>query len=158
MKFSRLIFAMAFAASVFTASAEDEGNYLHIRTATGWDVLSLNQVDRLTFTNGVMTATDKNNATVATFPQASLETMYVDETAGVGSPVVDEQTSATFTFAASTRTATMLADGEFTVYNAAGVRLVAIQALKGETITLTGLEAGVAILKCGDYSLKTVIK
>lgn len=159
MNLKNLFLAGAVALSALSVSAEDSaGNYLHIRTSEGWQVLNLDTVDRLTFKGGTMTATDKDNNTVASFPQESLEKMYVDETAGIGQ-VSASEAEATFTYDAASRTVTMLADGAFKVYNAAGALLVNIPAVeKDQTVVLTGLQAGVVLISSGDYTLKAAVK
>lgn len=144
--------------SVASFGAIAETNYLHIETADGWKVLNLDNVDRLTFTGGNMTATDASNAVVMIVPQTSLKTINVNESAGVSAPVVVEA-KATFVYNAGSATVTMLADGAFEVYNVAGSLLVNIPgALKGQTIALDGMEPGVVILKSGNYVLKTAIQ
>ncbi|MDE5661443.1 MAG: hypothetical protein K2I04_02325, partial [Muribaculaceae bacterium] len=61
MNLKNLFLAGAVALSALSVSAEDSaGNYLHIRTSEGWQVLNLDTVDRLTFKGGTMTAPDKD--------------------------------------------------------------------------------------------------
>lgn len=156
----RFIFVFIAAAMTFFATFAEEGsNYLHIRTNSGWQVLSLDQVDRLTFKNNVMTATDANNNVVASFPQDQLEAMRVNESAGVNDVTADTNADATFTFDAADATATMLADGDFEVYSLNGSLLVRIpEVKKGETINLSAVESGIVIVKSGNYSAKVTIK
>lgn len=157
MKFRNQILAAALCGAV-SFGVMAESNYLHIETADGWKVLNVDNVDRLTFAGGNMTATDAANAVVLTVAQSDLKTLVVTQSAGVETPVADE-VKATFVFNAATATATMLADGAFEVYNVAGALLVNIPgALKGQTVSLEGMEPGVVILKSGNYVLKTAIQ
>jgi|GEM_PF-2727401 len=155
MVFKHFIAAAACAVVMVPAMAESQ--YLHIRTASGWEVLDLAQVDRLTFKSGSMTATDKQNNTVATYNQNALESMYVDENAGIES-VVSTDTEATFTFSKDGYVE-MKADGAFLIYGADGALLLEIpEARKGEIISLKTLRQGVVILKSGNYSIKAIVK
>ena len=139
-------------------SAYTEDNWLHIRTASGWQVLSLDQVDRLTFTGGQMTATDASGAVVATIPQNTIETISVKETTGI-STVADASAKASFKLSGDGAVITALADGDFEIYNAAGMLMESISGVKaGETIDLGKLPAGVLIVKLGAYSQKVVLK
>jgi hypothetical protein len=85
--------------------------------------------------------------------------MYVDDTAGIDKVSADN-TAATLTFDAATKVVTLLADGSFEIYNAAGALLVAIPQVKqGETVNLSGISAATpVILKNGNYSLKAIVK
>ena len=74
----KFLLALCLGAFVFCASA---ANYLHIKTSTGWEVLDLDKVDRLTFSNGKMNAQDEKGVTVGTYSQASLEQIYVNDLA-----------------------------------------------------------------------------
>lgn len=143
------------AVSLIGASAAD--NYLHIKTADGWRVLDLEQVDRLTFDGNTMTASDASGAPVMTIPQKSLETMTVTETAGVSTAVVAEA-KATFAYSSSTKCVTMLADALFEIYALDGSRLVAVDAAKGDNIHIDAVKAGVVIMKSGEYTLKAVVE
>lgn len=156
MNFRKMLMFAACVAAVATASAD--GNYLHLKTASGWEVLDLEQVDRLTFANGVMTASDANKNTIKTFDQASLEQMYFDDTAGVMT-VSAEESEPSFQVSDNGRLVKMIQAGEFEVYSVAGESLVGIPGVKvGETINLSALPAGVAILKSGNYAKKVVLK
>lgn len=133
----------------------DEGQYLHVQTASGWKVLDLEKVDRLTFTTGNMVASDADNNTLETFDRASLEKMYFDETSGVQSVIAE---SAKATFGVSNGVAAMLEDGKFEVYSLDGSLLVSINAKKGETIDINAISANVVILKSGSYTLKATLR
>jgi hypothetical protein len=152
----KALLTLALLASAVAANAE---NYLHVHTDSGWEVINLDLVDRLTFTNGNMVATDAAQNVIATIPQSSLQNMYVNESAGISKPTVDSSATATFTFNATSKMATLLADGAFDVYNEAGKRILAIpHAQRGETVNLSALSAGTIIIKSGNYSLKTIVK
>ncbi len=151
----KLLVSLFCAAGLLTASAAD--NYLHIKTADGWRVLDLEQVDRLTFDGNTMTASDASGATVVTIPQKSLEVMAVTETAGVSAPVIAEA-KASFVYSPSTKCVTMLDDALFEMYALDGSRLVAVNAAKGENIHIDAVKAGVVIMKSGEYSIKAVVE
>ncbi len=156
MKIRHLIAALALTGALCAAHAEDL--YLHVRTATGWEVLDLNKVDRLTFTGGKMTALDQNEKVVKSFERSDLDKMVVTESAGVEA-VADATAEKTFVYDVQSRTITMSTEGDVEIFDAAGCRLVALPCvLKGETVVLTGLNPGIVIIKSGDYSLKTVVK
>lgn len=158
MKLKHLLFALTFAGTALPLMAQEEGNYLHVQTASGCEVIDLEQADRLTFKNGTMTATDKNLVTVASFKQSELESMYYSETSGVES-ITDDTRVNTFSFNGDTKTVTMKADGKFEVFSEAGVKLVEIPSAKqGETINLSAIRKGIVILKSGSHSLKTIIR
>ncbi len=152
----KFLLPLALLAATMTVSAE---NYLHIRTDAGWEVIDLDKVDRITFTNGNMVATDASQNVLSTIAQSTLQTMYVDDTAGINT-VSTDNTAATLTFDAATKVVTLLADGSFEIYNAAGALLVAIPQVKqGETVNLSGISAATpVILKNGNYSLKAIVK
>jgi hypothetical protein len=152
----KFLLPLALLAATMTVSAE---NYLHIRTDAGWEVIDLDKVDRITFTNGNMVATDASQNVLSTIAQSTLQTMYVDDTAGIDKVSADN-TAATLTFDAATKVVTLLADGSFEIYNAAGALLVAIPQVKqGETVNLSGISAATpVILKNGNYSLKAIVK
>lgn len=140
--------------SVFSARA-DEGQYLHIRTATGWSVLDLNQVDKLSFPAGQMVASTASGQTIASFDRSSLSEMYVNETSGVQTVVAED---AQPSFRIEGGVVTMLADGTFEAYTTDGAQIVSIAAAKGETIDLNAVRANVVLLKSGTYTLKTALR
>lgn len=152
----RLLLGLVFVLS-FAMSWADAGNYLHIKTSEGWQVLDLNVVDRLSFDGNTMKATDEKGQTVAEIPQQNLERMDVSQEAGVKT-VLTERANATFSYNASTQKATMLADGEFELFGADGTRYISFKALKGETVDLSSIAPGIVIIKSGDYSIKAIVK
>lgn len=85
------------------------GNYLHFKTSDGWQVLDIDEVERLAFQGGQMIATDANGSTVAAIDQQSLERMYVDETSGV--ETITTAGNAAFRYIHATKSAEMLTDG-----------------------------------------------
>lgn len=158
MKLKHLLFALTFAGTALPLMAQEEGNYLHLQTATGWEVIDLDQVDRLTFSNGTMTASDKDQTTVASFRQDQLISMNYSETSGIES-VTDDNMESTFYFDSDAKAVIMKADGIFEVFSEAGVKLVEIPSAKnGETINLSAIRKGIVILKSGSHSLKAIIK
>ena len=76
MKLKHLLIASICVGASLTAYAE--GEWLHVKTEKGWEVFSLENVDRLDFTGNVMNASDKNGVQVASFNRADLQNMYVD--------------------------------------------------------------------------------
>ena len=151
----KTVVAAIFASLALSLSA---ANYLHIRTDAGWTVLDLDNVDRITFTGGNMTVTDEKGGVLGTFKQEELQSLHSDEIAGIAETVADS-VETTFTFDAASRSVTVTADGDFTVYDAAGNTLVAIPGVKkGETIDLGALQPGVVIMTNGTHSLKALIK
>lgn len=139
---------------LMSAKAE-EGQYLHVKTSTGWSVLDLEKVDRLTFTAANMVASDANGNQVAGYERSSLDQMYFNESSGVETVVAD---AAAATFSYRNGAAMMLADGMFEVYGVDGALLVSINAKKGETIDISAISQNVVILKSGSYTLKTVLR
>ena len=157
-KFLLSLFA---AISVTTMWAADD--YLHIRTATGWKILNIADVDRLTFKGGTMVATDTDNKTLLSVDCKELETMVVtdntDVPAGVDQVTSNPATQATFTYDATTRCIVMKADGALEIYRADGARIDAIpQAKAGEVIEIEGVGNGIIIVKSGAYTLKVALK
>ncbi len=133
-------------------------DYLHIRTASGWKVLDISQVDKLTFTGGNMVATDKENKTLLSVPSQELETMVVtddiNQPAGI-EVVTGDETDVTFKYDAMTRTAVMVKDGQFEIYGINGMVISIIPGVKvGEVIDLKDVHAGIIIIKSGNYSIK----
>lgn len=150
--------ATAFAMSWLFVPAQENGEYLHIRTAGGWDVVSIEKAERITFNNNVMTITDSNNATLGTYAQNQLEAMYIDDTSGV-KEVSAEGRETNFGFDASTNTMVMMKDGMVEIYSPAGALLTRLPNVKkGENVNLSGMGAGVVIIKSGNHTLKTVLK
>lgn len=154
----KLILASACAFAIFSAVAGN--NYLHVRTSSGWEVLDLDKVDKLSFAGENMVASDADGNTVSSYIRSELQTMHVnDDPAGVNSVISDNKTSATFSFNATSGTATMIADGNFEIFDLSGATLVSIPEVKqGETVALTGIKPGAVILKSGNYSIKVIIK
>lgn len=154
-------FLLATAATLtfgLTSFAADEADYLHIRTASGWEVLNLTQVDRLTFTGNTMNALDANGATVASYPRETLEMMYFNESTGV-EVITDETEGKAFAFDASSASVTMLKDGDFKLYSLDGRMLVNIPEVKaGETINLSALAKGTVIIKSGNNTAKVMMR
>ncbi|MDE6130821.1 MAG: hypothetical protein K2F74_04440, partial [Muribaculaceae bacterium] len=89
---------------------------------------------------------------------AQLQSLHSDEIAGIAETIADSGEK-TFTFDAASRSVSVTADGDFTVYDTAGNVLVAIPGVKkGETIDLGALQPGVIIMTNGTHSLKALIK
>lgn len=162
MKIKHLLFALAIAGASIPMMAQDvEGNYMHVLTSDGWKILDLDQVDRLSFNNGVMTAADKNQNIVETISQDKLLSMAYSETTTElsGVEMLPNGSKPAFSFFNGSKTVIMNADGNFSVYNEAGAKLVEISSVKaGQTIDLSALHPGIVILKSGNQSLKAIIK
>jgi len=154
----KLILASTCAFAIFTAVAGN--NYLHVRVASGWEVLDLDKVDRLSFSGNNMVASDAKGNTVSTFLRSELRTMNVDDNpSGVNSMIADSKESATFSFDFASRTVTMFTNGDFQIFDLSGAVLVSIPDVRqGEAISLSGLQPGAIIIKSGNYSIKVIIK
>lgn len=145
-------------------SAVASTDYLHIRTSSGWQVLNVDDLKSFDFNNGTVTVSDKDGKAVASFPQSSLELIYVDDNTqnvdktGVES-VTEEASQAVFAYDSAARMVTFSQDGEFELYNVDGSRLVRIPDVKaGETVNISGVAPGVVILKSGKQTIKTILK
>lgn len=133
-----------------------DGNYLHIKTSEGWSVLDLEQVDRLSFSDNVMTATSASGETLSSYPQDQLEKMFANDAAGVADLKTDNKNG---NFVLDGKTVTMLADSDFAIYSTDGTALVEIPAVKnGEKIDLSALTPGVYVAKSGNQSQKISLK
>lgn len=132
--------------------------YLHIQTSDGWQVLNIDQVDRLTFTGDTMRATDSAGNLVTEIPQISLQTMKVDESSGV-EVITDEQTRDNFELSADGRTAVANASGTLSVYATDGTRLVCIPEVKvAQKVHLEALPAGTYIITLDGQSTKAILR
>lgn len=132
------------------------GNYLHFKTTEGWQVLNIDEVDRLAFQGGQMIATDAHGSTVTTIAQESLERMYVDETSGV--ETIATAGNATFRYIHATKSAEMLTDGLFELYSTDGQKLVGILAKAGEKIDLSNINPGTVVMKSGKTTIKAILR
>lgn len=162
MKLKHLLIATICAGASFTAFAE--GEWLHVKTAKGWEIFSLENVDRLVFTGDMMNASDKDGVQMASFNRADLQNMYVDNdkestgAAGIEN-AVDENAAQAFSFDSAAKTVVMNADGEFCIYDIDGKLLLSIpEAKSGETIDLTHVSTGIAVLKSNGFTLKALLK
>ena len=157
MKLKFIFLSFLSVVTLIPAFASD--NYLHIQTSTGWQVLNIDNVDKLTFKGGNMTATDSQDKTVLSVPQQDLVSLNVNESAGVEAIVANSAAEATFLYDSTSRKAILSQDGNFEIYNAAGALLVSIPAVhRGQEIDLSAITPGIVILKSGNYTLKTVLK
>ena len=163
MKLKHFAACAALIAAATTANAESL--YLHIQTANGdWQVLDLEKVDRLTFTDGNMIVADANNQTVATFPTSNVANMQVNDSqtditefpsAGVETAVA--ATEATFTI--DGRSIAVLADGALTITAIDGRTAVVIPAVKaGQSVDVSALAAGTYIINLGAHTQKVAIR
>lgn len=159
MRIRQLLLIAVCAFSSMNVSAEDlTGDFIHIKTSKGWELIDLSVVDRISFKGDNMVATDKDNNTVASFPKADLERMFYSETSGVQKVEADDE-AASFAVSADGREVRMVRDGEFAVYNVAGQLLASIPEVKaGECISLAGLGKGVVIVKSGKDAAKVILK
>lgn len=134
-----------------------ETNYLHVATENGWEVVDLNQADRLTFKGGTMTVLDASDNTIATFPQSTLDRMYIDQNTGVGE-IVSDTKDATFQVSDNGRTVKLFGAGTFEVFTLDGMRIIEIpDVVSGKEIELSGLRPGVYVFRLGGYSVKRSI-
>ena len=132
------------------------GNYLHFKTSDGWQVLDIDEVERLAFEGGQMIATDANGSTVAAIDRQALERMYVDETSGV--ETITTAGNAAFRYIHATKSAEMLTDGLFELYSTDGQKLVGIQAKAGEKIDLSNINPGTVVMKSGKTTIKAILR
>lgn len=134
-----------------------DSNYLHVATEKGWEVIDIEKADRLTFSDGKMNVLDVAGNNLASFPQSSLDQMYVDQSTGV-QEISLPQAHSSFTLNGNGRLVEALANGAFEVYSLDGKRLVMIPAVSiGQTISLSGLQNGCYVYKLGEYSVKVVL-
>lgn len=155
MRFKHLLLIAVMGMGFLGVHADD---YLHIQTADGWKVLNLNEVDRLSFKEGVMTAADSKGQTVATFNQQDLNTMFVADTAGLQT-VESEASEATLAYDAQADMVRILADGDLHIYSATGAELLSIAGCKkGQTVDIAAISQKILILKSGAHALKIARK
>lgn len=145
-----------------------ESLYLHIQKADGnWEVLCLDNVDRLTFQNNQMIASDTEGEEVATFDSADLESLQVNDSADEND-VIDYTGVATvnansegFIFVDATTVRFNGTDtaGTFEIFDTMGKRVVAIKGYKaGQSVDISAMEHGVYVLKFGNNSKKIAVK
>ena len=138
----------------FGLAGRAQCNYLHVATDKGWEVIDLDKADRITFHGGTMTVSDAAGNPIASYPQASLDRMYVDQNTGVDQ-ISSDTSCATFRLNGNGRTVELLGTGVFEVFGLDGTRLVEIpEATAGKTVDLTGLKPGVYVYRLGGYSVK----
>lgn len=162
MKLKLFLTGLFIIISVMVMKAEEEAShYLHIQDEAGWSVLNLDSVDRLLFSDGNMSALDKNRNVLGTYPQSHLKTLYVDENADLSQIkdlFADEKVDASFILG-DNGLVTLLADGEFSVYDINGSLLVYIEGARAQqTIDLSAISEDILILKSGNYAIKAVRK
>jgi hypothetical protein len=136
-------------------------NYLHVQTADGWKLINLDNVERITFAGGVMTATDASNTIIAQLNQQKLESMYVDDEENVSGLKITklDQGEATLSFDANKKVIKVLTDGSLDVFTVTGVKILTVPNVKkGEIVDVSQLAVGTAIFKNGTFSLKTILK
>lgn len=160
MKIKKIIVcaALTFLATA-TRAESDSGRYLHVRDGGGWTVLNIDNVNRLLFNGGNMTAVDKAGEVIGSFPQSALSSMYVDEypdLSDISDLFSNPSPEATFTLNEE-GLPTLLSDGDFKVFDFNGVLLVDIPVAEaGQTVDLSAVTEKTLILKSGDYALKIV--
>lgn len=140
------------------ASASD--NYLHILTDDGWKILNIEQIDKISFKNGTMTATGQNNETVLAVPSEKIQSMSVldtnDAQTGIEAVTAAE---APFVLNNGSASVTMLQNGNFRLINLEGMVLCEIPAVeKGQTIDLTNVAPGIHILQSGSFTIKVCLQ
>lgn len=159
MNLKHLLFTTVFCIAALPVSAED--HYLHVQTAEGWKVLDIAQVDRLTFSNGFMTATGHDNQQIAQIKQTDLSKMFVTESKESASApeISDISQERPFTFDASTKSVRILKDGDFAIFNVAGSKLLSIPEVKaGQLVDINAVKADIVIIKSGHYTVKAILK
>lgn len=156
MNISRLIAAGLIAAAC-TVGAHAEALYMHLQDANGnWTVYDLEQVDRLTFSDGKMNI-EKDGQTVASASTTELARFYVNDTTGVNAVAGDNEAADILSVAG--RTLSLKADSSLRVYAASGALLVEIPAVKaGQTVDLSSLPAGIYMIATGNKTLKIALQ
>ncbi len=159
MNFKHLLIGTAFSLAALPAFAE--GEYLHVQTSSGWEVIPISNVNKLTFNGGYMTATDSQNKELIKIKQTELGKMLVNDSKESASVIgiTDETTPANFAFDANAKSVLILEDGDFSVYTLSGEQLIAIPTVKkGETVNLAAINSEVVIIKSGSYAIKALMK
>lgn len=159
MNFKHLLIGTAFSLAALPAFAE--GEYLHVQTSSGWEVIPISNVNKLTFNGGYMTATDSQNKELIKIKQTELGKMLVNDSKESASVIgiTDETTPANFAFDANAKSVLILEDGDFAVYTLSGEQLIAIPTVKkGETVNLAAINSEVVIIKSGSYAIKALMK
>lgn len=159
MNFKHLLIGTAFSLAALPAFAE--GEYLHVQTSSGWEVIPISNVNKLTFNGGYMTATDSQNKELIKIKQTELGKMLVNDSKESASVIgiTDETTPANFAFDANAKSVLILEDGDFSVYTLSGEHLIAIPTVKkGETVNLAAINSEVVIIKSGSYAIKALMK
>lgn len=155
MKLKSTLIALAVMVSAASATAA-ETNYLHVITPTGWEIISLDEADALLFDGNQMKVVDAAGSTVKSFDRAELKTLMVNQSTGVNT-VGATDTKASFQLAGNTLTA--LCDGDFSIFSLSGEKLVEIPAVKeGQTVELSGVAAGIYVVRLGAFSAKVSVK
>lgn len=162
MKLKHLLISSLCVSASLAAYAD--GEWLHLKTDKGWEVISLEDVDRPSFKGDAMMASDADGKEIATFSRSGLEQMYVNDTenpkesSGITVVGSDNATN-TFSFDSKAKEVIMNEDGAFSIYNIDGALLLSIpEAKKGEVIGLSSMKAGVVILKSNNSSIKAILK
>lgn len=162
MKLKHLLISSLCVSASLAAYAD--GEWLHLKTDKGWQVISLDDVDRLSFKGDAMTASDADGKEIATFPRTTLEQMYVNDTENPkessGITIVEsDNTANAISYDPNAKNVIMNEDGAFFIYNIDGALLLSIpEAKKGEVIDLSSMKAGVVILKSNNSSIKAILK
>ena len=159
MKIKHLLLSTAFSLAALSALAE--GEYLHIQTTAGWEVIPTSDIDKLTFNDGFMTATDSQNKEIAKIKQSELGKMLVSDSMESASviDIIDDTVTASFSFDATTKSVTILEDGTFSIHTLGGEQLLVIPFVKkGEVINIAAINSEVVIIKSGSYAVKALMK
>lgn len=152
-------YSLAFALLAIVVGASAQSHYLHVATESGWEVIDLDKADRLTFKNGTMTVTDARQNVIATFPQAQLDMMYVNDETGVETICSDAAAEPSFTIAGDGHTINILSGGVFEVYALDGEKIIEINGVKADqTVNLSPLSKGIYIIRLNDYAVKYSIR
>ena len=157
MKLTKLLISGALLLCSMAASAEDF--YLHVQTADGnWQIINIEKIDRLTFTDGKMSAIAPGGDVLLSVPRSELKTINADETqSGIDEVAVTAKGAFTFTDGCMIRVSEGPAAVEVT--DLQGRTLVAIPAVQaGQSVDLSPLPEGVYVVKVGKESSKIAVK
>ena len=141
------------------ASASAATLYMHVLSGGQWQVFSLDQVDRLTFTGGNMNALSASGATVASFPQSSLTSMNIDEISSPSGVESVETQGAKLAIDGCLITYTGQQAAAVEIFDMEGRTIDTIEAVEsGQSVDLSALASGVYLVKAGVSTVKVAVK
>lgn len=166
MNFKKLLIpCLLFAGTTTLSHAEEQ--YLHIQTdVDNWKVISLDQADRMTFKNGVMSIADAAGNEIATFKTTDISRMQFNDSknevydygTGILETTLEDET-ACFTIDSDSRRFMAHASGSLAVYSVDGRMLVKIDRVtEGGTVDFSALPEGIYLFSFNGNAKKVVLK